>query len=347
MQERDGGPSLAEKEAFLSSPAAYPAKVAPVGRRETHMSWVFFVDDRVYKLKKPARLPYLDFSTLARREAACRAEVRLNRRLAPDVYLGLEPLVATPGGLAIGGAGEVVDWLVVMRRLDLSQMLDERLDNHVQDRELDRLAAALASFYRHAERCRITPARHLAEWRAALEYNRRVLLDPRLGMPGGLVRRIDAVQRRFMRLREAVLIERVRRRRILDAHGDLRPEHIWLGDPVKIIDCLEFSASLRANDPLDEIAFLDLECERLGAPEAGRRLVSQVTRRLPDDPGEALYLFYRCHRAMLRARLSIAHLLEPEPRTPQKWPRQARLYLILAARDARRLERLLRTPEGR
>lgn len=347
MAERKDGPSLDEKVAFLSRAAAYPGVVGEVSRRETHMSWVFFAGDRVYKLKKPAKLPYLDFSTLARREAACRAEVRLNRRLAPDVYLGLKPLVATPDGLALGGAGTIVDWLVVMRRLDLSQMLDERLDNHVQDRELDRLAAALARFYRHAERYRITPARHLAEWRGALEYNRRVLLDPRLGMAGGRVRWIDAVQRRFLRLRGGELGGRVRRRRILDAHGDLRPEHIWLGEPVTIIDCLEFSPSLRANDPLDEVAFLDLECERLGAPEVGRRLRRQVTRRLPDGPGEALYLFYRSHRAMLRARLSIAHLLEPAPRTPEKWPRQARLYLDLAARAARRLERLLRTREGR
>ena len=93
-----GEPTLAEKVAFLSQPAAYPRPVSEVIRRETHMSWVFLAGDKVYKLKKPVRFPYLDFSTLGRREAACRAELDLNRRLAPDVYLDVVPLVAAPRG---------------------------------------------------------------------------------------------------------------------------------------------------------------------------------------------------------------------------------------------------------
>ncbi len=117
-----------------------------------------------------------------------------------------------------------------------------------------------------------------------------------------------------------------------------------MGDPIRIIDCLEFSPGLRANDPLDEIAFLDLECERLGAPEAGRRIRAKVLRALNEPNAEVLYRFYRCHRAMLRARLAIAHLLEPSPRTPEKWPRLARAYLGLAKRDATEIERSLRRP---
>ena len=113
-----GEPTLAEKVAFLSQPTAYPRPVSEVIRRETHMSWVFLAGDKVYKLKKPVRFPYLDFSTLGRREAACRAELDLNRRLAPDVYLDVVPLVAAPRGLSIGAPGEVADWLVVMRRLE-------------------------------------------------------------------------------------------------------------------------------------------------------------------------------------------------------------------------------------
>ena len=110
-------PTLDAKVSFLSGPDAYPSPGGVI-RRETHMSWVFLVGDQVYKLKKPVRFPYLDFSTLDRREAACRAELLLNRALAPDVYLDVVPLVDTGAGLAIGGAGKPVDWLVVMRRLD-------------------------------------------------------------------------------------------------------------------------------------------------------------------------------------------------------------------------------------
>ena len=117
--------ALAAKVDFLSRPDAYDPRPADVMRRETHMSWVFLTGDRVYKLKKPVHFPYLDFSTLERREAACCADRRLNRRLAPDIYLGVVPLLETIRGLSIGGEGKPVDWLVMMKRLDERFMLIE------------------------------------------------------------------------------------------------------------------------------------------------------------------------------------------------------------------------------
>jgi aminoglycoside phosphotransferase family enzyme len=343
----ESGAGLEAKVRFLADRRAYPGLAEAVITRETHMSWVFLAGDKAYKLKKPVRFPYLDFSTLHLREAACRAELRLNRRLAPDVYLDVVPLVRGPRGLSIDGEGETVDWLVAMRRLDEASVLETRLNNHVQDQELDRLAATLARFYRRARPVWTSPSSHLAEWSKALAYNRCVLLDPRLGLPSGPVRRIDGVLRRFLRLERGRLAERVRRRKVLDTHGDLRPEHVWMGDPIRIIDCLEFNSTLRASDPLDEIAFLDLECERLGAPAAGRRIRGKALRALGETDPEPLYSFYRCHRAVLRARLAIAHLLEPDPRDPARWPRQARAYLGFAMRDCMGIERRLRTPSGR
>jgi len=340
--------TLDQKVAFLSRPEAYSHAVAEMTRRETHMSWLFLAGDRVYKLKKPVRFPYLDFSTLALREAACRAELRLNRRLAPNVYLGVLPLVAAAHGLSLGGDGVVVDWLVVMRRLDESQTLEHLIqDCRIAAWQIDRLAATLVHFYRQAIPVGVPWARFLSDWRRSVAYNRRVLLDPRLQCPAGLVRRVDRVQRAFLRRREGLLKERVRERRIIDGHGDLRPEHIWPGDPVTIIDCLEFNARLRAVDPLDEIAFLSLECERLGAAWAGEHVRRRVLRGLQEERSEELICFYRCHRATLRARLAIAHLLEPNPRTPDKWPRLARVYLRIAAADSARLERLIRRPVSR
>ena len=341
-------PDLDQKIEFLSRLDTYSPAVANVVRRETHMSWVFLAGDRVYKLKKPVRFPYLDFSTLERREAACRAEIKLNRRLAPDVYLDVVPLAATTRGLSIGGTGTITDWLVVMRRLDEGQTLEHAiLEHRVQPWQLDRLASTLVQFYRRAERIFLAPAVHLHDWQLSLSYNKRVLLDPRFGLPAGLVRRVDDVQRRFLFAHSNVLARRVRDRSIVDGHGDLRPEHIWLGDAVKIIDCLEFNPRLRAVDPFDEIAFLSLECERLGAGWAGEYIRRRVTRGLRDGLSEVLFRFYRCHRATLRARLAIAHLMEPNPRTPEKWPRLARTYLRLAAADANRLEQLLNTRTGR
>jgi aminoglycoside phosphotransferase family enzyme len=343
-----GGPTLADKVAFLSRPDAYPHPVGEVILRETHMSWVFLAGDRVYKLKKPVRFPYLDFSTLERREAACRAEISLNRRLASDVYIGIAPLTASADRLAIGGAGTMTDWLVVMLRLDDRWALDRvLLEKRLATAQLDRLVATLVRFYRRARPVLVSSSSHLSEWSRSLAANRRLLLHPRFGLPPAPIMRIDCIQRRFAAQCRAILAARVDRCRIIDGHGDLRPEHIWLNHEIRIIDCLEFNPRLRAVDPFDEIAFLDLECERLGAARAGRYVRTRVARGLNDDLPEGLYGFYRSYRATLRARLAIAHLSEPKPRTPEKWPRLARAYLDFAGRDASSLEALLRKRQGR
>jgi aminoglycoside phosphotransferase family enzyme len=343
-----GPAAIGDKVAFLSRPEAYPHPAREVMRRETHMSWIFLAGEKVYKLKKPVRFPYLDFSTLVRREAACRAELALNRRLAPDVYQDVVALTQSAGGLALGGSGEPVDWLVVMRRLDESETLDHALAaRQLSTWQLDRLIATLVGFYRRAAGIVVSADLHLANWHRSLAYNRRVLLDPHLGVPAGLVRQADRAQRRFLSERRWLLAERVNGRHIVDGHGDLRPEHIWLGDPVRIIDCLEFNPSLRAVDPFDEVAFLCLECERLGGGWASNYIKRRAMQGLRDHLSEELFTFYRCYRATLRARLAIAHLLETNPRTPEKWPRLARTYLRLAAADAVLLERSLRRRAGR
>jgi uncharacterized protein len=341
-------PSLADKVEFLMRGDSYRPPAAEVVRHETHMSEVFLADGSVYKLKKPVRFPYLDFSTLTRREAACRAEIRLNRRLAADVYREVVPLVRSVHGLAIGGDGEVIDWLVVMNRLDETKMLDRVIeDRRLQRWQLDRLAATLVQFYRRARTSFISPAAYWSQLWRSLGYNRRVLLDPRFNLPAGSVHYVDAMQRRFLTARTALLANRVRMRHVVDGHGDLRPEHIWIGDPVRVIDCLEFNTSLRIVDPVDEIAFLCVECQRLGAAWAGEYLRRRIIRALHDGPADELFPFYRCHRATLRARLAIAHLLESNPRTPEKWPALARVYLRLARADAVRLECSLKRPGDR
>jgi len=338
----DDATTLACKVSFLSRPDSYIPAPEIVSERETHMSWVFMAGDRVYKLKKPVRFPYLDFSTIERRADACLAEVSLNRRLAPDVYLGVAPLTMTHAGYAIGGGGRIADWLVVMRRLDENQTLEALLHaRKVSQAQLLRLADQLQQFYSHALRVAIDPESYLVSLEKAALLDRHVLLDLAFELNRGTVERICHVQRRFLQHRRDILAKRVHRRFILEAHGDLRPEHIWLSPPYPIIDCLEFNARLRTLDALDEIAFLHLECERLGGRKVGEALRRRLSIFLDDDPSSGLFLFYRINRAMLRARLSIAHLIDPHPRTPEKWPRLARAYLAMARADARQLEQCL------
>ncbi|MCJ7591667.1 MAG: hypothetical protein MUO51_09970, partial [Woeseiaceae bacterium] len=189
------------------------------------MSWVFLTGKTVYKLKKPVRFPYLDFSTLERREGACRAELELNRRLAYSTYLDVVPLRASSEGLSFS-KGKIVDWLVVMRQLDSVLTLESLiLTRSIDVMQLDRLGRILGDFYHRAKRIYISPASHIADWDHSLSANDRILLDPKFALPAGVVSRIHGAQRRFLADCPHYLTERVRQRQIVDSHGDLRPEH--------------------------------------------------------------------------------------------------------------------------
>lgn len=325
---------IEEKVGFLATGDAYATRPQVVNARETHMSWVFAAGDRVYKLKKPVRFPFLDFTTLSAREKNCREEVRLNRRLAPDVYFGVVPLTADrKGQLAIAGVGEVVDWLVEMRRLPDELMLDQAILRHTIKRDgttrLDAVADLLVSFYKTSTPAEISPSAYVEQFAREQSINEAVLCDTRFKLDGAQVRDVVAHLRLGIE-GGAPLEERVKQSHIVEGHGDLRPEHICLSDPPVIIDCLEVSRALRLVDPFDELTFLTLECDLLGAGWVGEYILKRCSDGLGDTPIPDLLEFYWSYRACLRARIALAHLLEPNPRTPEKWVPLARRYLQLA-----------------
>lgn len=332
--------ALRDKVAFLSSARAYPGFEGEVDVRETHMAWVFLAGERVYKLKKPVEYKHRDCHFLRDREVLCHEEVRLNRRLAPEVYLGVAALRFDPSGrLVLDGKGEVVDWLVVMKRLPEHLMLDVALSRgNVTGARVTRVARQLAAFYQTLEPVEMPVATYLERFQRELDRNREVIADPRFSLAReGVVAMLDRLDR-LLEEEPDLLGDRPRRGRIVEGHGDLRPEHVCLSDPPVVIDCLEFSRPLRLVDPFDELCFLGLECERLGAAWILERLVSECARTLQDRPDKRLLAFYTTYRACLRARLSLAHLLEPDPRTPEKWEPQARKYLALGLRACRELD---------
>jgi len=326
------GPPVGHKVAFLSDPAAYPHVPGSVELRETHMAWVFLAGDRVLKMKKPVRYAFLDFGTLEARAHSVAEEIRLNRRLAPDVYLGVAALTEdSDGRLALDGTGRVVEWLVEMRRLPASRMLDALLEQGTATpAEVDALADKLAAFYHDLSPAGITSERYVARFAEQHAETARVLSDPTFGLDGA---RVTAVLKAFETSLEEMRPEleaRVREGHVIEGHGDLRPEHVCLTEPPAIIDSLEFNLELRFVDPFDEIAFLGLECERLGAPWVYPRLRERLVRGLGDDPPDALHGLYRQYRALLCARLALLHLAEPETRAPRKWRPRARCYIGLA-----------------
>ena len=325
--------STADKVRFLGSPVAHGGVRPEV--TETHMSWLFAAGDRVLKLKKPVRTPFLDFSTVALRAFNCEEEVRLNRRLAPDVYIGVTPLVATANGqLAVGAApaGEPIDWLVEMHRLPADRMLDAAIrSDSVSPDDIERLGHRLASFFRTARHVPLSADAYLRRFDALQAANRAVLLTAEFdsAQAAPVLDAADALRSRHAE----ALGRRAEDGHLREGHGDLRPEHIVLNGTPVVIDCLEFNAELREVDPFDELAFLGLECRMLGAAWIEGTLLAQVARALGDAPSPAVQALYTAHRALLRARLSAAHLLDAHPRTPQRWLPQASRYLA-EARDA-------------
>jgi aminoglycoside phosphotransferase family enzyme len=296
------------------------------------MSWVFLTVSLAHKLKKPVHYEFLDFRTLESRRRNCHAEVRLNRRLAPEIYIGAVPLTLEPSGhLRMEGNGTPVDWLVRMRRLPADQLLDGAIAaKSVRPDDLDRVARLLATFYRDAKRPHITPRAFLKRIAAAIAKNRQELLAPEFDLPPGRVDAVcDALESTLTR--EAPLFERrIHDGCVVEGHGDLKPEHVYLGPDPAVIDCLEFKRDFRILDWADELAYLAVECERLGSREPGEEIMASCCRLLGDSPPVALIDFYKAHRALLRARLAIAHLRDEDVREPGKWRPRALEYLSLA-----------------
>ncbi|WP_212523391.1 hypothetical protein [Actibacterium sp. MT2.3-13A] len=325
-------PTLAEKVRFLSSPDSYAPAPTGVEAIETHMSWVFLAGERVYKLKKPLRRAFLDLHSLERRAANVRAEIRLNRRLAPQVYLGARALRQAPdGALALDGTGRIVEWLVEMRRLPEDATLKARIrDGRARRADVARVAETLIAFYAGLPGRDLSAETVIAHYEAEHARSAAVLSDPQFGLDAGQVgAALDGFDAAFGRARP-LLRARVDARRFVEGHGDLRPEHVFLTEPLAIIDCLEFSEMLRTIDPFEEIVFLGLECAQLGAGWVLALLRDRLAAGLDDRPPPALLAFYWRYRALLRARFALLHLTEPVIRTPAKWRPLAQAYIALS-----------------
>jgi len=326
---------LDTKVSFLRRPEVYPDRPARVDVVETHISWVFLTRRYAYKLKKPVRQPYLDFRTVDARHQDSLEEVRLNRRLAGNVYLGVVPLNAAAGELSLGGPGDTVDWLVHMRRLPARRMLDQRiLRGTARSDDLRVIGECLARFYRDAPAIAVDTEEHCAGFRDDIEENRSELSAPHFGLPAARIDALCTRQRRLLAGLRPLLRERVQQGFVIEGHGDLRPEHVCLLPAPVIIDCLEFKRAFRILDAADELGFLALECERLGAPWAGEILFGSYGYITGDRPPRVLVHFYEGFRALLRAKIAIWHNRDDGVRHEEKWLRRSLAYIELAERHA-------------
>jgi len=325
-------PAYAKRIEFLSDARNHPFATSRVEVVETHMSWVFLTDRHAYKLKKPIRLEGHDLAFLEERESQCRNEVDLNRRLSEGVYLGVAQLSIAPDGKMRLGEGRAVDWLVWMRRLPDALMLDRLVtQGQVDETRLAACIEMLARFYASAAPEPIAPGEYREHLRARIQESLDALRLPQGGLPLREVLRIANAQLAFLDENAALFDARVRSSRIVEGHGDLRPEHVCLESPPQIIDCLEFSRVLRMIDPVEELGFLGMECARLGAPELDAVIFRAYRRVAGDDPDDRLVHFHKSVTACVRAKLAVWHVSEPGPKGADAWRHRASGYLALAA----------------
>jgi uncharacterized protein len=318
---------------FLSKSEAYGDGAEPVVRIDTLISVVFLAGDRAYKLKRAIRLPYLDFSTIEDRRAACEEEIRVNRRTAPSLYLGVLPVVRMPdGSFSLGGGGEPVDWVVVMRRFDQSALLDKVVASRGLTGELPKkLADAVARF--HVLSLPTPDFGGAGAMRALAEGNTRRLeatADGILDMAA--IGRLDEATHRRL---DAVAQEIEMRRRdglVRHLHGDLHLRNVVLldGEPV-LFDGIEFSPGIACCDVLYDLAFLlmDLVHRRHDAA------ANAVTNRYLDvtgDSGFRLLPLFMSIRAAIRAHVTAGSIAVLRDADRPAAAADAVEYLALAAR---------------
>jgi uncharacterized protein len=330
----------------LLRPDAYPEqRPSRVELVQTHISWVFLLERHVFKVKRPVALGFLDFASVARRKEACEAELRLNKRLAPDVYLGVVPVLKDASGKhrVGGGPGTIVDWAVAMNRLP-----DERRADHLLAKgqfgpeHLSLLATRIAGFHASAETgdkaasfaSPSAVSAFIEENFAETEETIARYVDPEIA------EEIRRWQRAFVRDHVRLFEQRIATGHVREGHGDLRLEHVYFRDsaPPAIIDCIEFSERFRYGDVCSDIAFLSMDLAASGRVDLAEQLLSRYARESNDFDLYALVDFYESYRAYVRGKISALLADDESVARPLRTraEEQARRYFLLALSGNRR-----------
>jgi aminoglycoside phosphotransferase family enzyme len=332
-----GAVPLPAKVKFLSDPASYPHRPPTVIARETHWAWVFIASGLVYKMKKPSLRPSMDFRALAARKRACENELRVNRRFAPSIYRTVVPLVRREDGtLSLGGHGEVVEWLVEMRQLETADCMDARIAGHrLSAAQVAAVGQGFADFYSAAlgRACGDAGEIYIRHLWAEIEETRSLFCGWECGVDAAWIHGLLREFERRLKLAEPEIRERASAGLIVDGHGDLRAEHVYIAGEIIAFDSLEFDDSMRMIDPYDEQNYLGLECEFLGADWVRPILLARLRATIGHEPSASLLAVYGAFRGLLRARICLAHLLDEVPMTPEIWPGHAQRYLRIAQRE--------------
>jgi aminoglycoside phosphotransferase family enzyme/predicted kinase len=319
----------------LLEPRAWPERPEKVELQQTHISYLFFTPHYVYKVKKPVEFGFLDFGTLEKRFYFCREEVRLNRRLAPGVYLDVVPITSGKEGITMGGEGEVLEYAVKMKRLPAETMLEVMLEKESVTRPaIQRVAETVASFHKKAE-----TSGHIAEFGnpGMVKNNTDENFAQTRDYIGRTITKekyddISSYTDGFLSSNRGVFLSRVEGGFIKDCHGDIHSEHISISDDIQIYDCIEFNERFRYSDVVADAAFLSMDLDFHNRHDLARLYDDVYFSSTGDLEGRRLLDFYKCYRAFVRGKVEGFKLMEPEETEEDK--REAllktRLYFHLA-----------------
>jgi uncharacterized protein len=300
----------------LLDPAIYPHPCPEITLCETHLSWVILTGNFAYKVKKPVRFDFADFSSLELRRNYCNEELRLNCRLAPDLYLNVVPITATGNGIAIGGTGTVIDYAVRMRQFPASRLLSELVATQpIPPGMIDNLADRLAVFHMHADVAEVDSGYGTGQGIVeAVQDNfatlRKILHEPWRSMCHAIETAVESHSRGLT----STFASRKRNGMVRECHGDLHLGNMFLdGDHVTVFDGIEFNDQFRWIDVISEIAFTVMDFDDRGQKELGWRFLNRWLERTGDYRGVAVLPYYICYRAMVRAKTSSLRAAELKP----------------------------------
>jgi aminoglycoside phosphotransferase family enzyme len=329
------------RQALLNS-AIYPGNPGNVEFSETHISLLFFTENHVYKVKKPVDFGFLDFTTLEKRRFYCHQEVELNRRLCADVYLGVVEISEADGGVSLDGRGKVIEYAVKMRRLSEDLLMSRLIEQQrVTNQMIAGIAEKLAAFYAAAETGEeISSYGKPGRIRQDTDENFHQT-SPYIGLTIS-PKAFEAIQgatNAFLLEKRASFQQRIGEGKIRDCHGDLRSEHIYLGDEILIIDCIEFNQRFRYTDVAADIGFLAMDLDYQGRRDLSRHLIDSYVRMSGDREILEVLDFYKCYRAYVRGKVESFRLDDPNIPPPEKEEalRRARRYFRLSKEYAVRL----------
>jgi uncharacterized protein len=299
----------------LLHPERYDHPAPDIKLVQTHISSVILAGDFVYKFKKPVNFGFLDFSDLEKRRSCCEQELLLNRRLCPDIYLGLVAVTAEEGGgFALNGTGPVVEYGVKMARMPEERMMVHLIrSGELNTVHIDALVAVLADFYRKAE-----GGLEIARFGTASAVGVNVLenFDQTQGFVGhGALSRpqfdgIAAYARNILE-NEALFRKRIDGGFIRDCHGDLYSANICLADQVYIYDCIEFNQRFRYCDVASDVAFLAMDLDFYGLDDLAGRFIDTFVQATSDHGLRAMLNFYKCYRAYVRGKIGLFTAADP------------------------------------